>query len=106
MEDAAHGSKRETGQQLRELQVEHGAAVRQLASLQEAAARTQEKLKVGVHSSQARFLLPPNCSRLLDFHIGLCTSCPPCRSMLCCPRRTSKCANSNVQCTRCVFVHI
>ena len=65
MEDAAQGSKRETGQQLRELQVEHGAALRQLASLQEAAARTQEKLKVGVHSSRARFLLPPKCSRFV-----------------------------------------
>ena len=46
MEDMAHGTKRETGQQLRELQVEHGAALRQLASVQEAAARVQQKLKV------------------------------------------------------------
>jgi len=42
----AQGTKRETGQQLRELQVEHGAALRQLASVQEAAARMQQKLKV------------------------------------------------------------
>ena len=42
----AQGTKRETGQQLRELQVEHGAALRQLASVQEAAARMQQKFKV------------------------------------------------------------
>ena len=46
VEDMAHGTKRETGQQLREVQVEHGAALRQLASVQEAAARVQQKLKV------------------------------------------------------------
>ena len=46
VEDMAQGTKRETGQQLRELQVEHGAALRQLASVQEAAARVQQQLKV------------------------------------------------------------
>ena len=40
------GTKRETGQQLRELQVEHGAALRQLAAAQEAAQRTQQRLEV------------------------------------------------------------
>ncbi len=46
VEDMAQGTKRETGQQLRELQVEHGAALRQLASVQEAAARVQQQLRV------------------------------------------------------------
>jgi hypothetical protein len=42
----AQGVKRETGQQLRELQVDHGAAVRQLTALQEASERAQQKLQV------------------------------------------------------------
>jgi len=42
----AQGVKRETGQQLRELQVDHGAAMRQLAAMQEASERGQAKLQV------------------------------------------------------------
>lgn len=42
----AQGVKRETGQQLRELQVDHGAAMRQLAAVQEASERAQARLQV------------------------------------------------------------
>jgi hypothetical protein len=45
----AQGVKRETGQQLRELQVDHGAAMRQLAAMQEASERAQVKLQAGTH---------------------------------------------------------
>lgn len=45
LESVAHGVKRETGQQLRELQVDHGAAKRQLAAVQEASERAQAKLQ-------------------------------------------------------------
>ncbi|CAL5219289.1 g1094 [Coccomyxa viridis] len=51
VEDMAQGTKRETGQQLRELQVEHGAALRQLASVQEAAARVQQQLKADLEAA-------------------------------------------------------
>ncbi len=59
----AHGVKRETGQQLRELQVDHGAAKRQLAAVQEASERAQAKLQAhaltySMHSQHTLMCLP------------------------------------------------
>ena len=70
VEDMAQGTKRETGQQLRELQVEHGAALRQLASVQEAATRVQQNLK-------ARFIgAPQHMIAVLYFSIfSICLNC-------------------------------
>ena len=63
LEDAAQGTKRETGQQLRELQVEHGAALRQLAAAQESAQRMQQRLEV---------LLSVQCPRTSAQETELC----------------------------------
>ncbi|KAK9909075.1 hypothetical protein WJX75_006832 [Coccomyxa subellipsoidea] len=52
LESMAQGVKRETGQQLRELQVDHGAAMRQLAAMQEASERAQVKLQAEVAAAQ------------------------------------------------------
>ena len=43
----AQGVRKETGAALRELQVDHGEAVRQLAALQDAHQRAQRSLQVG-----------------------------------------------------------
>ena len=45
-ENLAQGVRKETGQALRELQVDHGEAVRQLAAAQEALQRSERKLQV------------------------------------------------------------
>lgn len=47
LEDLAQGVRKETGAALRELQVDHGEAVRQLAALQDAHQRAQRSLQVG-----------------------------------------------------------
>ncbi|EIE25440.1 hypothetical protein COCSUDRAFT_61657 [Coccomyxa subellipsoidea C-169] len=52
LESMAQGVKRETGQQLRELQVDHGAAMRQLAAVQEASERAQARLQAEVGAAQ------------------------------------------------------